>query len=118
MSTSPAEIVVSLLLVGGSLFVLIGSIGIIRLPDFFMRLHAPTVATTFGVGGILFAVIGYSGSVQLGLRDLLITMFLFFTAPVSTYLLAQGGLRRRLESRAPLPDVASAPTAPPEHEMP
>lgn len=40
------------LLLGGS-FVLIGSIGLTRMPDFFMRLHGPTKATTLGMGGIL-----------------------------------------------------------------
>lgn len=118
MSASLAEIVVSALLLVGSFFILVGAIGIVRLPDFFMRLHAPTVATTLGVGGMLFAVIGYSGSIGQGMRDLLITMFLFLTAPVSAYLLAQGGLRRRLPSRAPLPEVESAPDVPPEEELP
>ncbi|MGZ8229329.1 MAG: Na+/H+ antiporter subunit G [Burkholderiales bacterium] len=97
-----AEIVVSLLLLIGSFFTLVGGIGLIRLPDFFMRLHAPTKATTLGVGGVLLASIVDPAS-SFTLRELLIALFLFITAPVSAYLLAQAGLRRGLPSRAPLP---------------
>ncbi len=46
------EVVISLFLLGGSLFALIGAIGLYRLPDFYTRLHGPTKATTLGVGGI------------------------------------------------------------------
>ena len=43
-----------LLLIGGA-FILIGSIGLIKMPDFFMRLHGPTKATTLGMAGVLIA---------------------------------------------------------------
>ncbi len=49
------DLLISFFLVVGGLFALIGSIGLARLPDLFMRLHGPTKATTLGVGGILVA---------------------------------------------------------------
>ena len=49
------EIITSVFLLIGAFFTLVGSIGLIRLPDFFMRLHAPTKASTLGVGGVLLA---------------------------------------------------------------
>jgi multicomponent K+:H+ antiporter subunit G len=97
------DILVSLMLVLGSFFLLIGSIGLVRLPDFFMRLHGPTKATTLGVGGMLLAAMFSSFNHGFSLRELLITLFLFVTAPVSGFLLGQVGLRRRLPSRATLP---------------
>jgi multicomponent K+:H+ antiporter subunit G len=98
------EWLVALMLLIGSFFTLVGAIGLLRLPDFFMRLHAPTKATTLGVGGMLLASIAYSISHGVSLHELLITLFLFVTAPVSASLLARAALRRRLKSRAPLPD--------------
>lgn len=98
------DIIVSVLLLVGSVFLLVGAIGLIRLPDFFMRLHGPTKATTLGVGGILLAAIVHAAGRDFSLRELLIALFLFMTAPVSAFLLGQAGLRRRVTSRAPLPE--------------
>lgn len=88
----------------GAFFLLVGAVGLVRLPDFFMRLHAPTKASTLGVGGVLLAsMIWFWGRGTLSLHELLITMFVFVTAPVSANLLAKAGLHTRLASRAPLP---------------
>ena len=97
------EAAASLLLLVGAFFTLVGSIGLVRLPDFFMRLHAPTKATTLGVGGVLLASMAYSLRDSLLLHELLITLFLFVTAPVSAHLLTQAALRLRMKSRAVLP---------------
>jgi multicomponent K+:H+ antiporter subunit G len=97
------DIFISLMLFVGSFFLLVGSIGLARLPDFFMRLHGPTKATTLGVGGMLLAAMLSSLDDGLSLRELLITLFLFITAPVTAFLLGQVGLRRRLPSRAVVP---------------
>lgn len=97
------DLLVSAMLLVGSFFLLVGSIGLGRLPDSFMRLHGPTKATTLGVGGMLLAAVLSSIPDGLNLRELLIAMFLFITAPVSAFLLGQAGLRRRLPSRAPVP---------------
>jgi multicomponent K+:H+ antiporter subunit G len=98
------ELVVSALLLIGSFFTLVGSIGLARLPDFFMRLHAPTKATTLGVGGMLLASMAYSLLHDPSLHELMITLFLFLTAPVSAHLLARAALRLKLQSRTPLPE--------------
>ncbi|HVL35800.1 MAG TPA: Na+/H+ antiporter subunit G [Burkholderiales bacterium] len=99
-----AEIVVTVFLLVGSAFVLVGGIGLVRLPDFFTRLHAPTKATTLGVGGMLIASIAYFFALETPtLHELLIALFLFLTAPVSALMLAKAGLHLRLKSRAPLP---------------
>jgi len=98
------EYAAAFFIVVGAFFLLVGSIGLVRLPDFFMRLHAPTKASTLGVGGVLIAsMIWFWGRGTLSLHELLITVFVFVTAPVSANLLAKAGLHLRLASRAPLP---------------
>lgn len=96
-------LIACLLVIGGS-FCLIGAIGLVRFRDFYMRLHAPTKASTLGVGGLLLASMAWHwGHGEWALRELLITLFLFITAPVSANLLAQAALHLRVASRAPPP---------------
>jgi multicomponent K+:H+ antiporter subunit G len=99
------EAAIAALLLVGSLFLLVGSIGLVRLDDFFMRLHAPTKASTLGVGGVLLAsMLWHWAHDEWALRELLITLFLFVTAPVSAHLLAQAALHLRTRSNAPPPE--------------
>ena len=96
-------VIIVLLLVGG-LFALVGAIGLVRFRDFYMRLHAPTKATTLGVGGVLLAsMVASAAQGTLSVAELLITLFIFVTAPVSANLLAQAALHRREPSVAPPP---------------
>ena len=92
------------LIVISAFFLLVGAIGLVRLPDFFMRLHAPTKSSTLGLGGVLIVSI-ILGVVQgrAGIAELLIVLFVFITAPVSANLLAQAGLHLRLPSKAAVP---------------
>ncbi len=95
------------LLVVAAFFLLVGAIGLVRLDDFFMRMHAPTKASTLGVGGILIASMVLSAvQGRAGFAELLITLFVFVTAPVSANLLAQAALHLRLPSKAPVPPDA------------
>jgi len=94
----------AILIVIAACFLLVGAIGLVRLPDFYMRLHAPTKASTLGVGGVLIAsmlVAAVQG--RAGVAELLITLFVFITAPVSANLMAQAALHLKLASRAPVP---------------
>lgn len=100
------EILVSMLLLVGASFALVGSIGLARLPDFFMRLHGPTKATTLGVGGMAVGSLIYftaSGG-ELSLHELLLTAFLFLSAPISASLASKAALHLRARSVAELPD--------------
>lgn len=98
------EALIALLLVIGGAFSLIGAIGLVRFKDFFQRLHSPTKATTLGVGGLLVAsMVWHWAQGEWALRELLITLFLFVTAPVSANLLAQAALHLRSNSKAPVP---------------
>jgi len=95
------EALISFLLVAGGAFALVGAIGLVRLPDFYMRLHAPTKATTLGVGGVLAASLLYFlGSGRPVVHEALIALFLFVTAPVSALMLARAARSLGLPSRA------------------
>ena len=101
------EWLVAALLLVSAFFTLVGALGMARLPDFFMRLHAPTKASTLGVGCILVAsMIVAAAQGRAGFAELLITLFVFVTAPVSANLLAQAALHLRLPSQAPVPEDA------------
>jgi len=95
------ETLAALTLLLAAFFLLVGAIGLVRLPDFYMRLHAPTKASTLGVGGVLVAslLLGLAQG-RPGMAELLITLFVFLTAPVSASLMAQAALHRALPSRA------------------
>jgi len=100
------EALVALFLVIGATFALVGSWGLARLPDFYMRLHGPSKASTLGVGGMLIASM-IEFSARLGapsLRELLVTILLFVTAPVSAHLVAKAALHRKLASTCGLPE--------------
>ncbi len=99
------EVISMVFVVLGASFALIGSIGLLRFPDVFTRLHGPTKATTLGVGGVLLGTVVYllaQGEVGV-IRELLITVFLFLTAPVSAHLIAKVALHRRCHSVCDIP---------------
>lgn len=89
------EWVIAVLVVVGAAFALIGAWGLAKLSDFLKRIHGPTKATTLGVGCALIASMLYfsiaRGSVSL--HELLITIFLFVTAPVSAHLLMKAAIK-------------------------
>jgi multicomponent K+:H+ antiporter subunit G len=93
------ELVVSVLLVTGGVFVLVGSLGLAKLPDFYTRLHGPTKATTLGMGCLLIAsmiLVTYQQG-YLSLHELLITLFLLITAPVTAHMLAKTAMHHELD---------------------
>jgi multicomponent K+:H+ antiporter subunit G len=104
------EAVTSLFLLLGSAFALVGALGLVRFPDYYTRLHAPTKAVTLGVGGVLVAsMIDALARDEGGLVEPLITVFLFITAPVSAHVLAKAGLHLNLPSRATVPPALVEP---------
>jgi multicomponent K+:H+ antiporter subunit G len=100
MLESVIEFLVALFLLLGAGFAFIGSLGLARLPDFYMRLHGPTKATTLGVGGMIVGSVLYFSTRGdgLSLHELLVSLFLFITAPVSAHMLAKAALHLRLRT--------------------
>ena len=109
------EAIVSLLIVIGGAFALIGSWGLVRLPSLMERLHAPTKATTLGLGAILVASIAYFQLLQdqWTTHELLVSVFLFVTAPISANMIAKVHLHRmRLKELAEPTGPAGEPARP------
>lgn len=101
-------ILLAALLAIGSFFILIGSFSLLKLSDFFKRLHGPTKASTLGVGCILLASVGYHALTGQDPqpRELLVTAFLFITAPISAHLMAKAALSLKMAARPPEPGKA------------
>nr|WP_299361666.1 Na+/H+ antiporter subunit G [uncultured Paracoccus sp.] len=91
------QIIVAVLLVTGGVFGLVGGWGLVKLPDPMTRLHAPTKAATLGVGATLIASMAYFWGVHghLSWHELMISLFLFLTAPVTGLFLAKANMHRR-----------------------
>jgi multicomponent K+:H+ antiporter subunit G len=101
------EALAAVLLLVGSFFLLVGAIGLVRLPDFFMRMHAPTKASTLGIGSFLLAsMLLAADQGRAGFAELLITLFVFVTAPVSANMMAQAALHLLVPGKVVAPDDA------------
>lgn len=103
------ELAISLCIVIGGTFILIGSLGLVKLPDLMTRLHAPSKATTVGVGGCLVASMLNFWAVAeiLSTQNLLITFFLFLTAPVTAHFIAKAHLHSQEKPPQELPTPAT-----------
>ncbi|MFI5409321.1 monovalent cation/H(+) antiporter subunit G [Kaistia sp. UC242_56] len=113
-----AAILVSLLLLVGAALTLLGTIGLVRFNSFYERVHAPTLGTTCGAGGILLGSILFFSVLQsrLALHELLITVFVTVTTPVTLMLLARAAIYRdRTEAKANMPE--SRADVPPSSAM-
>lgn len=91
------EIIICASLLIGAVFLLIGSYGLVRLPDIYMRLHSPTKASTLGITGVLVASMIFQSHMKgsFSVQELLITLFLLITAPVAANMIAKTALHYR-----------------------
>jgi len=118
--TTMLELLLSMLILIGAGFTLVGSLGLLRLRDFYSRLHGPTKASTLGVGSLLIAsAVFFSHQDEgLSLHEVLVTLFLFITAPVGAHLMAKAALHLRLDSlaRPPQEDLLAGARCDPGRE--
>ncbi|KQU87773.1 cation:proton antiporter [Mesorhizobium sp. Root102] len=91
-----AALLTGFFLLLGSVLTLLGSIGLLRFRSFYERIHAPTLGTTWGTGGVLIASIIFHSVLQSKpvLHEILIALFVTVTTPVSLMLLARAALYR------------------------
>jgi len=94
-----AALPAALLLICGGLLTLVGSLGLLRLDSFFARIHAPTMGSTLGAGCVLLASMLSSTALAQRpvIHELLITLFILITAPVTTMLLMRAAILRSKE---------------------
>ena len=84
-------------LLAGGFFCIVGGIGIIRMPDFYTRMHAVSVTETLGAGLILLGLILQAGLSLVTAKLLMVGLLIFFTSPTATHALARAALVRGLE---------------------
>lgn len=101
-----ATILTALFLLSGAVITAIGSFGLLRLKSFYERVHAPTLGTTLGAGGVLIASMICFSALQNRpvIHEVLIALFVTLTTPVTLMLLARAALyRNRTEGDEAVP---------------
>jgi multicomponent Na+:H+ antiporter subunit G len=87
--------IVALLLVLGALFMLLAGIGLVRLPDLYLRMSATSKAATLGASLVLLGSAVHFGTAAVAGRAVVIVVFLFLTAPVAAHTIGRAGYRRK-----------------------
>lgn len=90
------DILSAILLAAGSFFVIVGAIGLVRLPDVFSRMHGAGVADTLGAGLFVAGLMIQGGLTLITVKLFMILVFLFFASPTSSYALANAALSQGL----------------------
>jgi multicomponent Na+:H+ antiporter subunit G len=98
-----------LCLVAGGLFCAIGALGMLRMPDFYTRMHAASVIETLGAGLILLGLLLQAGVTLVAVKLLFVGMLIFFASPTATHALARAAMVRGLK---PLLSEENAPSKP------
>ncbi|MEL6264743.1 MAG: monovalent cation/H(+) antiporter subunit G [Pseudomonadota bacterium] len=93
MAETLAEYLGAAFLVAGGLFCLSAAVGILRLPDVFMRMHAATKAGTLGIIFIVLALAITAPSLSVVIRATLVAVFVILTAPVGAHLIGRAAYR-------------------------
>lgn len=82
-------VLIGILLLGGLFFFSVGTIGLLRLPDVFTRLHATTKSDTLGAGLIILAAMGYLGLDIVVIKLILILVFVWITNPTAAHIISK-----------------------------
>lgn len=86
-------------ILGGMFFVMAGTIGVLRLPDFYTRLHAAGMTDTLGAELVILGLIIQSGFTQLSLKLLFVAVFLLLTSPTATHAVANAAYVAKIKPR-------------------
>jgi multicomponent Na+:H+ antiporter subunit G len=86
-----------ILLLAGGLFCLVGGIGLLRMPDFYTRMHAASVTETLGVGLVLLGLMLQAGWTLVTVKLAMIGLLVFFVSPTASHALAKAALVRGLK---------------------
>lgn len=97
MTTEILNLASWVLIVAGSAFCLIGALGLLRMPDFFTRMHGASLVDTLGAGLLLLGMMLQAGFTLVTAKLLMIVLLLFFTSPTSTHALARAARARGVE---------------------
>lgn len=96
-----ADVASWLLILIGSLAILTGAIGVLRMPDVYTRMHAASITDTLGAGALVAGLMIQAGVTLVAVKLFLILVFLFFTGPTSTFSLAHAAMTSGVEPLHP-----------------
>ena len=88
------ELMSWILIVAGGLFCLVGAIGLLRMPDFYTRVHAASVTDVVGSFAILLGLALQAGLTLVTVKLVFIALLIFFTSPAATHALVKAALER------------------------
>lgn len=109
-----AAIAGSFFLLLGALLTLIGVLGLVRLPTFYERIHAPTLGTSWGVGGMVLGsmILFTAASARPVLHEILIGIFVTITTPITLMMLGRAAYYRDRSELNPGVSPKGSPTYP------
>ncbi|MGB0743281.1 MAG: monovalent cation/H(+) antiporter subunit G [Opitutales bacterium] len=87
--------VVAILMIAGAFFAFVAALGVVRLPDFYMRMHAATKAGAFGATLLLVAAALHFGSLRAIITAMLVIIFFYLTTPIAAQTLGQAAYRKK-----------------------
>jgi len=90
------SLIVAIFLLCGAFFAFVAALGVIRLPDFYMRMHAATKAGAFGATLLLLGAAIHFGSLRAIITCALIIMFFYLTTPIAAQTIAQAAYRKKV----------------------
>lgn len=101
-------------LVGGGFFCVVGAVGLMRMPDFYTRMHAASVIETLGAGLILLGLVLQAGFTLVAVKLLMVGLLIFFASPTATHALARAAMVRGLKPllSEPPPEPENTPSKP------
>ncbi len=94
-------------LISGGFFVVVGSLGLLRFPDFFCRIHAASITDTLGAGLIVLGLLLQSPHWLVAVKLLFVVMFLVITGPTATHALAKAALHGGLKPQPTDEDIGA-----------
>lgn len=98
-------------LAGGAFFSLVGGVGLVRMPDFYTRMHAASVTETLGAGLLLLGLMLQAGLTLVGVKLAMIGLLIFFASPTASHALAKAALLSGLKPRLGAPLSAEEVTS-------
>ncbi|MBE0612562.1 MAG: monovalent cation/H(+) antiporter subunit G [Burkholderiales bacterium] len=96
-------------IVAGGIFCVIGAIGLVRMPDFYTRMHAASITDTIGAGLLLFGMMLQAGFTLIAVKLVMIGLLLLFANPTATHALAKAARARGLQPLLASGDDSSKP---------
>jgi len=106
--SAAVEILSGLCLAAGGFFVVVGCLGLVRMPDLYTRMHAASVTDTLGAGLLIAGMMLQAGASLVSVKLAMVALLIFFTSPAATHALARAAMARGLPL---VPDAQEQPSS-------